>query len=266
MNPLARALRKSQSNGKVPVPWSSLRSFAPLRGNLIVVLGAPGQGKSALALNWCLKMNAHPTLMLSLDTDLMTQGTRAAAILSGRPVQAIQKKPQAWSRLIEKRGKMLRTYDVSLNNVKELLDLVKAEKEFWGEAPVLTVVDNVSNLLTEGGYDEYRKIFIDLHRVARMGETCVVALHHVKRPTNGDPKLTLYSGQYTGEQEAEMVVGLWSHTPASPLLQFSVLKNRSGEASSDGSLSYVLGFDRNTMGIKDLTQEEQTMYALAGVK
>lgn len=265
MNPLARALRKSQSNGKVPVPWSSLRSFAPLRGNLIVVLGAPGQGKSALALNWCLNVPL-PTLMLSLDTDLMTQGTRAASILSGRPVQKVKTHPEKWSRIIEKRGQNLRTYDISLNNVKELLDLVKAEKEFWGEAPVLTVVDNVSNLLTEGGYDEYRKIFIDLHRVARMGETCVVALHHVKRPTNGDPRLTLYSGQYTGEQEAEMVIGLWSHSPGSPILQFSVLKNRSGEAASDGTLSYLLGFDRTTMGIRDLTQEELTMYALAGVK
>ena len=263
MNVLADALRKDWTKVSVPVPWDSLSKYIrPLRGNLIIVLGAPGQGKSALALNWLLKAQL-PGLMLSLDTDLRTQALRTAAVLSSRPLATIQKDPAAWSRFVEKNTQMLRTYDVSLET-KELNDLVKAETEYWGEAPAFTVVDNVSNMLRDGGYEEHRSVFLDLHRIARGNDTCVIALHHIKRANTTDPKLTLHSGQYAGEQEAEIVLGLWSNDESSDFLKCSVLKNRTGNANAYGHLFADLKFTKDTMQITDVTLAERTIATLGG--
>src|SRR3990167_5107362 len=85
---LAAALRKDVTKSRVPVPWASLSGIIhPLRGNLIIVLGAPGIGKSALELNWLLLTMQMPGLMLSLDTDLVTQGLRTASTLSQEPMR-----------------------------------------------------------------------------------------------------------------------------------------------------------------------------------
>lgn len=260
MNALAKALARDTRTYRVDVPWSSLGLLEPLRGSLCVVLAQPGMGKSALALNWALGINS-PSLLVSLDTDLTTQAIRAAAISSGTPMQTVKKDPKAWSLYLNRMASRVRAYDIGVQP-KEILGMVNAETEYWGVPPELTIVDNISNLVREGDYQEYRKLFVDLHRIARAGDTFVLALHHVNRgPKPGSP-LKLTDGQYSGEQEAEMVLGLWNKDE--DYLNVSVLKNRSGRADPTGKLYSTLRFDRQTMRIRDLTQSEEAVAVLKG--
>lgn len=249
---LAKALSRDTRTYRVRVPWRSLSVLEPLRGNLCVVLGLPGVGKSAFALNW-LVLNRHPGCLLSLDTDLTTQAIRAASVATGVPMTAIKASPAAWALYLERQLSYIRAYDLHLTP-REILDLVEAETEFWGTPPLVTVVDNVSNLVRDADYAEYRRLFAELHRVARAGDTLLVVLHHVTRSATPGAPLTLTSGQFAGEQEAEIVLGLWARDGGS--LNVSVLKNRNGRADPTGGLYISLRFERETMRILDVLDVE----------
>jgi predicted ATP-dependent serine protease len=238
---LARRIRTSPQDVAVAVPWYRLRKIiSPARGQLVVVFGLPGVGKSIFALHWALAQRL--SLLLSLDTDLRTQSLRAAAALSGRRIVEIANSsmPQAWELLLERKAKHVRAYDLYLQP-KELLDLLLAEEEYWGSTPDMVVVDNVSNLAKEAEYAEYRRLMIELHQVARKSGSCVVVLHHVTRKVDPGKMPSLTGGQFAGEHEAEVVLGLWR--PQRDKLNVSILKNRQGEADPTGGLYVQLSFD-----------------------
>ncbi len=226
----AAALRR-RNESPVEIPWDV--GITPLRGNLITVMGAPGVGKSLFGLNWCLRVPTELSVLVSLDTDMPTQALRACSILSGYPSSAILERPEAWARHLERRNLRCRMYDQTMA-VKDINDLVIAETEYWGVTPGLVIVDNVSNLVTEMSYEQFRGAFIGLQKVARLRGTVVVALHHVTRSAASGP-LSLHSGSFAGEQESEVVLGLWrSENPT--LLDVGVLKNRNGMADPAGGL------------------------------
>lgn len=259
-NPLGTALRKDWATARVPVPWSI--PIEPLRGNIVVILGAPGAGKSALALNWCLKSGTNSTL-LSLDTDMATQAIRTASIMGGVGASDVKKRPRLWADFVDRKARMVRTYDITLGS-RDLSHLMEAEAEYWGTSPSYLVVDNVQNLLADLSYEAHRQVFIDLHRVARRQHTCILALHHVKRGSHFGQPLALWDGQFAGEQEAEIVLGLWQDAPGTSSLNVSVLKNRSGRADPSGHMYSRLWFDRNTMDIRELSPVEHALDALRG--
>jgi hypothetical protein len=261
LNALAKALSRDIRTYQVPVPWRSLKALEPLRGSLCVVLGLPGVGKSAFALNWTVACPG-PSVLISLDTELTTQAIRSAAVASGVPMKRVKDNPRAWALYLERQVAHVRAYDLALQP-RDILGVVRAEEEYWGQSPAITVVDNVSNLLREMDYNEYRRVFVDLHRVARMGNTMVVALHHVTRSAAPGLPLTLTSGQFAGEQEAEIVLGLWAKHP--DYLNVSILKNRNGEADPTGNMYVTLRFDHSNMRITDLAPQEEAFGLLAGV-
>lgn len=249
----AKAL-KEHSGAQVPIPWDL--GIQPERGNLMVVMGAPGVGKSLFGLNWCLALS-QPSLLVSLDTDMRTQAVRACQILAGVPFSSIQHRLTAWAQYLDQTNLLCRMYDLSIGP-RELSSLVEAEKEYWGSAPGLVVVDNVSNFVPESDYNSYRSTFIGLQKVARLHGVAVVALHHVKRDASTGP-LSLHSGEFTGEKEAEIVLGLWrspgaqapdDDTPTTvTTLNVGILKNRTGPSDPSGGMSVQLGMSSETLRI-----------------
>jgi len=210
----------------------------------MVVMGSPGVGKSLFGLNWCLGIE-QPSLLLSLDTDMPTQAARACSILAGVPQERVVGQPEVWAQYLDRKNLTCRMYDLALGT-KELNELVLAEEEYWGVAPPLVIVDNVSNVVKDVGYDAYRSTFIGLQKVARLRKVGVVALHHVKRDSVVG-QLSMHSGQYSGEQEAEVVLGLWRVCDA---LHVGVLKNRNGPSDPSGGLSYKFTLDHKTLRLE----------------
>ena len=241
MSVWGNALKRKQGS-ELPLPWDL--GIHPMRGNLMVVMGSPGVGKSLFALNWCLGIE-QPSLLLSLDTDMTTQAARACGILAGVPQSRVSQQPHAWAQYLDRKNLLCRMYDLNLNT-KELNELVKAEEEYWGVAPGVVVVDNVSNVVSEMGYEAYRSAFLGLQKVARLRGVAVVALHHVKRDSSSGV-LSLHSGQYSGEQEAEIVLGIWR---TGSTLKVGVLKNRNGPSDPAGGLSHGLILDHKTLRMK----------------
>lgn len=226
----------------VKPPWTL--GIEPMRGNLAVCMGTPGVGKSVISLNWAL-LSDYPSVVISLDTDVHTQAVRAASILSGKNQEIVKNNPKAFSLYLKRQLVHCHIYDISLRT-KDINDLLIAEEEYWGEPPAFVVVDNVANIVPEVSYEAYRMVFIELQKVARMRDTFILALHHISKGGSKNNRLHLHSGQYAGEQEAEMVLGLWRSDRG---IEVGVLKNRNGIADPDGGLSYPVRLDGNNMRI-----------------
>jgi RecA-family ATPase len=159
--------------------------------------------------------------------------------------------------------KKVRIYDLTLDT-KDLMDLVLSERQYWGRSPGLLVVDNVSDMVRETNYEEFEQVFIDLKKIARKGETHVLALHHTRRTTAGKP-MTQHSGMYGGERGAELVLGLDQQVDdtsssagtlikmgqLSRYLNVHVLKNRNGNSGQ----TVPLAFYPDTMRIKEVQRD-----------
>lgn len=268
MRDLARSLHLT--GRPVPVPWPALGGLVRPRGqNLMLVLAAGGVGKSAFALEWAVSIGA-PVLYVSLDTSLVDHGIRLISRSTGMRVDDVQRghdvDPEAWA---EKWGAQIRAFDYPVRfcdltgSAREIRELVAAEAEYWGEAPLLTVVDNLGNLLEgEEGASEYRRILAELHRIAKEHDTLVMALHHTRRQPpkkrtgrdedeeeddEGTKPVHLSDALYEGDKEAQYVLGLWRPEPNK--LSVGVLKNRMGTASRSGKIRTTLRADLSRFAI-----------------
>lgn len=231
----------------VPLPWLPLSLVVrPRAGYLVVILGAPGVGKSTVGIQWAYSIVDRPVLVCSLDTDLASQAIRVRAMLEDRSTASvedeIESRPEGWDRFFETVRPQVRWSHVPMS-ADDLDELIVAETEFLGETPALVVVDVVGDLTRKEALEDYSESFKSLHRTARRRKTVVVALHHLRRgqAASGAVKFALDEGLYSGERGAEVVLGLWQPSPSTVIV--SVLKNRMGRADRRGDLNYAFAAD-----------------------
>lgn len=274
MRDLARSLHLS--GRPVPVPWRQLGRYIKPRGqNLMVVLAAAGVGKSAFALQWATMLN-HPSLYVSLDTALVDHAIRILARETGLTVgditdghdEDVEGWVQKWYEVLDDLPTKARFTDLT-HTVRHVGELVRAETEYWGEPPALTIVDNLGDLLEEGeSAAEYRRILLELKRVAVENDTLVVALHHLrKRPSKarsqddddegdeGTQPVHVGDALYESDKHAKFVLGLWRPQP--DRMAVGVLKNRMGPAARNGSLHVTLEANLERMRIEELGRNDQ---------
>jgi KaiC/GvpD/RAD55 family RecA-like ATPase len=257
---LSRALHFSGEPAEPP--WPNLAWYlTPRTGNLMVVAAASGVGKSMFALNWTLRLAQQhlPCLYVSLDTDYLDQAVRLLAATSHQTTEAIlagrDSDPSAWGDrwsgvLTDLCPPQLRFTDRP-STIRHIKESILAEAELFGRPPLITVVDNVADLLEqEEGPAEYHRIFGELRQVAKDTKTMVMALHHLRRKParfgeheqdQGTKPVMKTDVLYGGDREAQYVVGLWRQRQ--DILSVSVLKNRMGRADPSSNVNVRLRAD-----------------------
>lgn len=199
-----------------------------------------------------------PHLYLSLDTTLDDQAIRllglhfnltVSEIVEGRDEDHDAWAGQ-WTDVLTSLPNTVRFTDRP-STTKHVRERVLAETEFLGRPPVVTVVDNVADLLEEEeGPAEYHRIFGDLRHVARDTGTMVMALHHLRRKParygsqeqdQGTKPVMKTDVLYGGDREAQYIVGLWRNRP--DVLSVGVLKNRMGQADPSSLVNVKLRAD-----------------------
>lgn len=234
----------------------------------MVVLAAGGVGKSAWGLEWATQIGV-PSLYISLDTSLVDHTIRLIARSTGLTVEQVQHGHDedldawvdTWHDYVEELPYQTRFCERAYT-ARTVGELIRAETEFWGEPPALTIVDNLGNLLEEQeSAGEYRRILGELHRAAKENDTLVVALHHLrKRPAKvrekdnnegdeGTQPVHLSDALYESDKEAQFVLGLWRPQPTR--MAVGVLKNRMGPANRNGDLHVTLDADLRRMRISE---------------
>ncbi|QGJ94833.1 DnaB-like dsDNA helicase [Mycobacterium phage Blinn1] len=248
----------------LPPVWQSLAQKGTefRRGQLVLVCAGPGTGKSAFVLAYALKSRV-PALYFSADSDAFTQLSRSVSILSGQS--------------LEQSTKAVRDQDIDSDIANELdnipirfnykaspsLDDIEnalaAYDALYEDFPALIVVDNITNVRTDGGdsddpFSGLESLMDYLHEMGRETGSCVVGLHHVTgQHNNGDSPIPLggIKGQIGRVPEMVLTLHRTSDGYGPDTLNVSTVKNRGGKSDASGQDFASLEFVGETMQIND---------------
>lgn len=230
------------------------------QGQLHMVVGLPGKGKTLLALWYAIKCGL-PTLYFSFDSDEGTVSNRAAAILMGKTVdevKAMRESPAVVE--VEDALSELQTrvrFDFSGSpSLDDIYGETEAWVELFGSTPSLIVVDNLLNL--RGGSDNEGTAMRDnvaaLHGLARETGAAIILLHHVNSSllTSSSPAARIYEdrpphfGAVTG-QVTQLPESVYSVAMVGDRYLVAAVKNRDGIADSQAQRPITVAVDAPRM-------------------
>ena len=244
----------SVAGEEIKLPWYRLNSKLSFHTKeLVMVAAAPGAGKSVFAINLVLGLE-EPVLYLAMDSAPSVLA-RMVALEMGVPIHEafdiLRYDPDRAIERLEGRHPLLaiEAGGVSLERVGQLVD---AAEEWLGRTPGVVILDNLISLIVPGQHPQdvgfYAVALPHLQRLALERNVCIIALHHITRRGNdngrqvqglGTRKLTMTDLLYSGEREAEHVLGIY-HDREKTRLNIQVLKQRDGDADPEGNLEVSL--------------------------
>jgi KaiC/GvpD/RAD55 family RecA-like ATPase len=224
---LARALKDMGE----PFPFPDPLPADIRKGDLVMFLAAPRVGKSNIAVDWAVKVagGGQPVLYITTDTRASEQAVRVVANLSGETKDAIKTRLDYWSGWLTGVGYPLRWSSADITE-RHIMELLEAERQYWGEYPAFVVVDVAFDLLEgEEGPGTARSVFRRLHSAAQKTGAVILALHHVKGgdAADGNQFVGMSDALYRVERVPEVILTLWRQAPDTVAIHLA--KNRSGQ-------------------------------------
>lgn len=261
MQTIGLALRGAEDVGlALPSVFPSLEQMGAKfrRGQLSLIAGGPGTGKSAIASYIAVNSGygeygevGVPTLYFSADTDKRTLGNRIAASVTHETVDDSE------DLLLQKHPGFLKMLDDATNhiwfcwnpspNLSDIQDEVEAFAHVTGEWPHLIVLDNLKNVWVDSSGDggehvRYDRVLDFMHEVAGMTNAHVMVLHHVVGPYEDGDKPIPLSG-ILGKVTKPFRLILTLFRPTEGQLGLSIVKNSTGKMDQTGQLVCTLNID-----------------------
>lgn len=258
MKSLDRAiLANGQGGHPLPsvFPAFEQRKMLFRRGEVAMIAGQPGAGKSLLALwhatRWVKDFNLKG-LYFSADSTPLVQASRALAMTTfSNDVATAEYMLES-----EDSGSLETLYDntkglkwsfepdITYDTMHEEL---LAFQEMWGESPDFMVVDNLTDV--DGyGEDEWggmRRVMKGLTSLARTEYPFILVLHHTSEEYRDDPAPPRKAIHGKVSQKPALVITLGEggggHKYAAPV------KNRSGPSDKSGRVAVDLSFNYSNM-------------------
>lgn len=257
MIPISRALRgRGDSGNPIPEIYKALEKVGarPRRGQMTLVAGGPGSGKTALVVNWIIKAGL-PTAYISADTDASTLAERVSAQLLNKTVDEMEyhfaERDEVYERAIKamadasphvawdfNRGPDLRSIEGSLEQFNYLNQ----------EDPAIIVIDNLKNVYSDSdadangeGHVRYNAVLDGLNLISGKTGACVIVLHHATGAYEDGYTPIPMSG-ILGKASKDFALILTVHR-GGQYQNVSIVKNRSGKADPNGSLIAPIPFD-----------------------
>lgn len=236
------------------MPWVALNELVTVRtGELVTMAGAPGGGKSTVAVNLAMMVN-YPVLYLAQDSPHSVLG-RLAALGSGqttrdaaRAIGSEYRREELAEDLADTRPTLI------INRGAVTLDLIEqkvyALREWLGRAPPLVIVDNLIDTIvpgtTHGDMTFYTTALPTLKQMAIENDFTCILLHHVTRGggretshARGTKGMSMNDLLFAGERESRHVWGVF-HNDNSSEMYIQILKQQDGRADPDGGLKVGL--------------------------
>ena len=236
---------------RVHLPWRALDQIVTLRtGELVIIGGAAGGGKSTLAANMAISMT-DPMLYCAQDSPASVLSRMTALALSSETGQVqVDMTDEAERAIIAARLANVRpslVFNRGPITVDYINQMCIALREWMGIAPRAIVIDNLIDLIVQGrSHHEttfYSVVLPELKAVALEQNTCIIALHHVTRGGGsthgkGQGPMSINDLLYAGEREARHVWGVYNDGGSNIIVQ--VLKQQDGRADPMGDLRITL--------------------------
>lgn len=230
--------KKTDAGQPLPVVWESFRQhkIVKRRGQVSMTAGAPGGGKSVLALAEAVHMRV-PTLYISLDGDEMTVGTRLIQMATMVDQEEAERAMLGKSQLAFDVARLVPwlsfTYPSSAST-EDIAHHVWAYAEVHGDWPHLVVVDNLSDVADDDDAASLNAAMDDLTVLARETRASVHVLHHVGGDyENGDMPIPLGGLRFKVGKKPALVCTLMNGALEGQMF-VSKVKDRFGPHDSKG--------------------------------
>jgi hypothetical protein len=248
----------AEAGTPLPTVWRTLETagIRQYRGDVSMVAGPPGSGKSVLALQTAIESGV-PTLYVSCDMGPQLTAARSAAILTGRYINDIREelsdntKRSAARVLLSDRVHHVYMAHESRPSPEKIEALGLAFGELWGHYPELIVIDNTMNLFSgnENEWTGLRELSHVMHYFAQDWGSHVMALHHVNL-AGMDPTVPAPLGALKG-QISELPALILHIAKWNGQLRIAAVKNRNGNADPSGRKYVTLTFDEPRGTLRD---------------
>lgn len=262
MRSLLQVVRGTSEAGKdLPeiLPALTAAGIRFRHGQLHVIAGQPGRGKTMLAL-WYAIQCGEPVLYFSADSDQGTVANRAAAVLLNKTVNEVKemRKSSAVSLVEDELWELNRRVRIDIDphpSLDGIYEETMAYIELFGKCPSAIFVDNLMNVqsMHENEWTGYRDTMRALHGLARETEAAVCVLHHVSegdsQPNKPAPMRALM-GKVSALPETILTVALDGDH-----YHVSAVKNRDGEADPKAQNPITVYVDAPSMSLFNTHQE-----------
>lgn len=262
MKTLHRSVGKADMGGEpLPPVFQTFNdnNIAFRRGEVSMIAGVPGAGKSTLALAMALRM-VKPTLYICADTNAHTMAMRIYSMLTGvtqkQAEKTLAESPDEAKQKLMQTGHIFWSFDSS-PSLYDIDEEVMAFEELTGEPPQVIIVDNLTDM-TGGGAESFgamQEILQALKQFARENNAAVIILHHTKESYNGDPCQPMSAVQGMVNQTPAMILTVGQ--TANGMLGVAAVKNRYGRADSSGNTPVWLQFNPEYMYIADVIRGDR---------
>lgn len=248
---------KGNAGKKLPDVWSSWEQnkISFRRGQLHLIVAAPGVGKSVLTLSYALQAKV-PTLYLSMDTDPFTTCVRAVAAIAKVTLDQAESGLNSGAlfagEALKQANKTLRFAFPASPSTADIFSHIYAYGEAEGQYPELIVIDNLSNLSFETDeFGEMRTMMADFQTMASRTKAAVVVLHHSTGQYE-DGTTTIPQSGVNGKVSKFPSMVLTLNRGGDNQLCVCAVKNRFGPADPSGyKVRALLTTDYSRMQVMD---------------
>ena len=258
MRTLDRAVRNIKKGGmSIPLPFKTWadNQISIRRGEVSMIAGPPGAGKSTVALAIAVRSGV-PTLYASADSHESTMAIRSLSMSTGLPQSQVE------GRMVDDLGwasDMLRSnvghirwmFDAS-PTLADLEDEISVYAELQGSYPELVVVDNAVDVTHDSGdeFSSLRSLMREVKWWARETNAAFLILHHTSESYEGYPCPPRSALHGKIAQVPSLIVTLSSNQPG--LMAAASVKNRYGKADSTGKTAVWMDYYPEVMQLKDV--------------
>lgn len=257
MRSLARAVTHDEMAAPtLPNMYDSLtnKQIAIRKGEVSMIAGQPGAGKSTLALALALRAQV-PTVYFSADSHAHTMSLRTIAALTGTDqalVEATMQEDPLWASEVLEQSNHIRWSFESAPSLRDVELEIEAHRELMGTDPELVVFDNLIDASYDSG-DEWgslRSLLREFKWWARDTGAAFLVLHHSSEGVTGNPCPPRSSLHGKVAQTPALILTVTGEQRG--FMGVAAVKNRYGPANASGSDPVWLLYDPATMQINDM--------------
>lgn len=256
MRSLHRAVKAGNKIAStLPNPYTSLanRSIQLRRGEVTLIAGQPGAGKSTVALHWAWKAQ-RPTLYFCADTSEASMQLRLAAMITDTDQSLVEPlmEDTTWAASVLSQANNIRWSFESAPSLQDIELEVDAFSELYGQFPELIVIDNLIDCTHSDGdeWNSLRSLLRELKWWARETNASVLCLHHTSEGTAGNPAPPRNAIMGKLAQTPALILTVTNSQPG--FLGVCPVKNRWGQADPSGANVSWLVYEPARMHIGDM--------------
>lgn len=258
MRSLDRAVRSIKKNTmSVPSPFKTWtdNNISIRRGEVSMIAGPPGAGKSTVALAIAVKSGV-PTLYASADSHESTMAIRSLSMVTGirqsEVEDAMTTNPEWASGLLKENVSHIRWMFDASPTLNDLEDEISVYRELQGSDPELIVIDNAVDVTHDSGdeFSSLRSLMREVKWWARETNAAFLILHHTSEAFEGYPCPPRSALHGKIAQVPSLIVTLSSTQPN--LMAAAAVKNRYGKADPTGKTAVWMDYYPEVMQLKDV--------------